>query len=62
MKEYNEENINCLAKIVVDSWDMKAPTQYAIDTLIGSYEDDEDSFNSDWKNFKSERFERQTKI
>ena len=45
--KYNQENIKRLAKVVVDSWDIKTLIQFAIDKLIWSYEADEEAFNQD---------------
>lgn len=51
---YNEENMGRLAKIVVDSWDMKILQQYAIEKLIETYDDFKECFDEDAETFKDE--------
>lgn len=52
--KYNEENMGRLAEVVVDSWDMKALQQYAIDKLVETYEDFKECFEEDAENFEDE--------
>jgi len=52
--KYNEENMGRLAKVVVDSWDMKTLQQYAIEKLVETYEDFKECFEEDAENFKDE--------
>jgi len=52
--KYNQENIEKLAKVVVDSWDMKALVQFAIDRLIEAYVTDEEAYNHDYNIHKDE--------
>ena len=45
--KYTEENIEKLAKDVVDSWDMEDLILFAINALIQTYKDDKESFDND---------------
>jgi len=52
--EYNEENMEKLARIVVDSWDHKSLEEFAITKLIEAYDDFKECFEQDAENFKDE--------
>ena len=47
--ENNEDNCEKLADEVIDSWDMQCVLEYAQSSLVASYRDDDEKFQTDWK-------------
>lgn len=48
--EYNQENINKLARLVVDNWDMDTLVDYAIQALENEYNTNKNLFEADVEN------------
>lgn len=51
---YTDENIEKLASVVVDSWDMDTLVNYAKERLFYFYQEDKKEFEKDWEAFKDE--------
>ena len=47
--EYKQENIENLAHMVIESWDMETLLGYALDRLVDGYQKDRSAFLCDWK-------------
>ena len=53
----DDGNCEKLADEVIDSWDMQCLLEYAQSSLVASYRDDDEKFQTDWKTMEMKEVE-----